>query len=41
MSKLRSSQKAYLQGQFGNRANFSKTERILYGHDIAAMPRYP
>ncbi len=38
MSKLRSSQKAYLQGQFGNRANFSKTERILYGHDIAAMP---
>ncbi len=38
MSKLRSSQKAYLQGQFGNRVNFNKTERILYGHDIAAMP---
>jgi Fe-S oxidoreductase/FAD/FMN-containing dehydrogenase len=38
MSKLHSSQKAYLQGQFVNRVNFNKTERILYGHDIAAMP---
>ena len=38
MSKLRSSQKAYLQGQFDNRVCFSKTERVLYGHDIAAMP---
>ncbi|MHB8084892.1 MAG: FAD-binding oxidoreductase, partial [Dehalococcoidia bacterium] len=38
MSKINSKQRVYLQGQFGNRVNFNKTERILYGHDIAAMP---
>ncbi len=31
-------QQAYLQSEFGSRVNFSKTERKLYGHDIAAMP---
>lgn len=25
-------------GKFGNRVNFNKTERILYGHDVAAVP---
>ncbi len=38
MSKLNSKQKAFLQGKFGNRANFNRTERVLYSHDIAAMP---
>ena len=31
-------QLTYLE-QFGNRATVDKTERILYGHDIAAMPK--
>jgi len=30
--------KEYLESQFGNRANFNKMERVLYGHDIAAIP---
>ena len=30
--------KEYLQGQFGNRVNFDEMERILYSHDIAAIP---
>ena len=38
MSKLNSRQKAYLQEKFGNRITLSKTERKLYGHDIAAIP---
>ncbi|MDD5313042.1 MAG: FAD-binding and (Fe-S)-binding domain-containing protein [Dehalococcoidia bacterium] len=38
MSKLGKREKAYLEGKFGNRVNFNKTELILYGHDIAAMP---
>ncbi len=25
--------------EFGNRVNFNKTERLLYSHDIAAIPR--
>jgi Fe-S oxidoreductase/FAD/FMN-containing dehydrogenase len=28
----------WLEEKFGERANFSPTERILYSHDIAAMP---
>jgi Fe-S oxidoreductase/FAD/FMN-containing dehydrogenase len=32
--KLRS----FLGDRFGDRVNFNKTERILYGHDIAAVP---
>ncbi|MDD5712105.1 MAG: FAD-binding and (Fe-S)-binding domain-containing protein [Smithellaceae bacterium] len=31
-------QRSYLREKFGNRVNFSKRERKLYGHDIAAMP---
>jgi len=38
MSKPGKKTRAFLEGKFGNRVNFNKTERILYGHDIAAMP---
>ena len=38
MSGLSRGAKAYLQGKFGNRANFNQSERVLYSHDIAAMP---
>jgi Fe-S oxidoreductase/FAD/FMN-containing dehydrogenase len=38
MGKLNSKQQAYLENKFGSRVNFSKTERRLYGHDIAAVP---
>ena len=38
MSKLKGKQQTYLQGKFGDRVCFRKTERKLYGHDIAAMP---
>lgn len=30
--------KEFLEKKFGNRVNFSETERVLYSHDIAAMP---
>jgi len=29
---------SYLREKFGSRASFDKTERKLYGHDIAALP---
>ncbi|MCJ7522202.1 MAG: FAD-binding oxidoreductase, partial [Dehalococcoidia bacterium] len=38
MGKLKGKQQTYLQGKFGDRVCFRKTERKLYGHDIAAMP---
>jgi Fe-S oxidoreductase/FAD/FMN-containing dehydrogenase len=38
MSKLNTKQRALLTETFGSRATFSKTERVLYGHDIGAMP---
>jgi len=38
MGKLGGKQKAYLKEKFGDRVNFRRTERKLYGHDIAAMP---
>src|SRR4030043_1729104 len=38
MSAINSKQKSYLETRFGNRVNFRRTERKLYGHDIAAMP---
>ena len=31
-------QKAYLKEKFGDRVNFDETERVLYSHDIAAIP---
>jgi len=38
MGKVNTEQQSYLEQKFGNRVTFRKTERKLYGHDIAAMP---
>ncbi|HPR56671.1 MAG TPA: FAD-binding and (Fe-S)-binding domain-containing protein [Deltaproteobacteria bacterium] len=38
MSKLSSAQKEYLSGKFKDRVTFDDVERMLYSHDIAAMP---
>ena len=38
MASLTASDKKFLTGLFGERVTFDKTERKLYGHDIAAMP---
>jgi len=38
MSQLGKKARVFLEGKFGNRVSFNKTERILYGHDIAAVP---
>ena len=36
--KLSAKHRKQLISWFGNRVNFDKIERILYGHDIAAIP---
>ena len=38
MTRLNTFQKTSLAERFGDRVSFQKTERRLYGHDIAAMP---
>jgi|GEM_PF-2653611 len=38
MGKLNTKERSYLDEKFGSRVCFRKTERKLYGHDIAAMP---
>jgi Fe-S oxidoreductase/FAD/FMN-containing dehydrogenase len=38
MSAINRQQKSYLEEKFGNRVTFRRTERKLYGHDIAAIP---
>lgn len=38
MSGLRTSDRQWLEEKFGPRVNFDPTERLLYGHDIAAFP---
>jgi Fe-S oxidoreductase/FAD/FMN-containing dehydrogenase len=38
VGKLTSKQKSWLEGKFEQRVTFSRTERKLYGHDIASMP---
>jgi Fe-S oxidoreductase/FAD/FMN-containing dehydrogenase len=38
MGKISEKQRSYLEEKFGSRVCFRKTERKLYGHDIAAMP---
>src|SRR5664280_17046 len=38
MASLTTQDKAFLAELFGERVTFDKTERKLYGHDIAAMP---
>ena len=35
---MNNKQQSYLKEKFGSRVNFQKTERKLYGHDIAAIP---
>jgi Fe-S oxidoreductase/FAD/FMN-containing dehydrogenase len=39
MSRLNQPGKQYLEEKFDGRISFDETERILYGHDIAAMPK--
>lgn len=39
MARLTNKDISWLQEQFGTRVTFDKTERVLYGHDIAAMPK--
>lgn len=38
MGRLNAEQQAYLERKFGERVNFRRVERKLYGHDIAAIP---
>ena len=38
MRRLRPADKRWLEEKFGSRVNFNPVERILYGHDIAAVP---
>ena len=38
MTKINTKQQSYLKQKFSGRVSFDKTERKLYGHDIAAMP---
>ena len=38
MSQFNGKHQSYLEEKFQSRVSFHKTERILYGHDIAALP---
>jgi Fe-S oxidoreductase/FAD/FMN-containing dehydrogenase len=38
MSRLSKDHRKWLEDKFGPRVNFDPTERLLYSHDIAAMP---
>jgi len=38
MSRIREKHRSQLEQKFGKRVSFRKTERKLYGHDIAALP---
>jgi len=38
MAGLNRKNRDWLQEKYGDRANFNPTERLLYSHDIAAMP---
>jgi FAD/FMN-containing dehydrogenase len=38
MSRLSKRDRTWLEEKFGARDNFNPTERLLYGHDIAAIP---
>jgi len=38
MARLTKDDKKWIRDKFGERANFRRTERILYSHDIAAIP---
>ena len=39
MAKLNKKELSWLKKKFGNRVSYDKAERVLYGHDIAAMPK--
>ncbi len=38
MSKIDAADRKYLEAKYGDRVNFNKTERKLYGHDVASLP---
>ncbi len=38
MSRLRARDRKWLEDKFGDRVSFDPSERVLYGHDIAAVP---
>ncbi|MGB2907200.1 MAG: FAD-binding and (Fe-S)-binding domain-containing protein [Candidatus Aminicenantaceae bacterium] len=38
MARINGKDRTWLEEKFGARANFNPKERMLYGHDIAAMP---
>jgi len=38
MGQLAIEHRRYLEEKFGRRVSFHKTERKLYGHDIATLP---
>ena len=38
MGRISSKHRSYLEGKFGGRVSFHKTERKLYSHDIAEIP---
>ncbi|MCX5999376.1 MAG: FAD-binding oxidoreductase, partial [Chloroflexi bacterium] len=38
MSSTKAGYRSYLEGKFGDRVSFRRTERRLYGHDIAEIP---
>lgn len=38
MNPFEEKHQSYLEEKFGSRVSFHKTERKLYGHDIAALP---
>ncbi|MCI0512890.1 FAD-binding protein, partial [candidate division KSB1 bacterium] len=39
MAKLAQNEQIWLKSKFGDRVTFDPIERVLYGHDIAAMPK--
>jgi Fe-S oxidoreductase/FAD/FMN-containing dehydrogenase len=38
MGRLSKNDRKWLEARFGSRTNFDPNERLLYGHDISAMP---
>jgi len=38
MGKLTSSQRSFVIGVLGPCVSFNRTERMLYSHDVAALP---
>ena len=39
MAGLSKRERKYLEGRFPGRVTFDRTERMLYGHDIASVPK--